>query len=126
MVESSIKGKSSGKIRKELEDYFKSWMHKYFQKGIKQAKVIMAENTIIIFGMEFLTLVEQSIIDDDYSKQLIIQTRKKVSDKNMMVLKQNIELISGAKLESVFMDFSIETNTLCMVFVMDQEMGVRR
>lgn len=112
-------------MKKEIEDFFKSWLRKYFQKGLRTVRVTIADRVIVICGDDFLTVVEQSITDDDYSRQLVIQTRKKVAEKNYPVLKQNLELITGSEIEHIYLDFSIDTNTLCMTIVMKEELGVK-
>ena len=125
MTEYNFTGKTPGKMKKEIEDFFKSWLRKYFQKGLRTVRVTIADRVIVICGDDFLTVVEQSITDDDYSRQLVIQTRKKVAEKNYPVLKQNLELITGGEIEHIYLDFSIDTNTLCMTIVMKEELGVK-
>ena len=125
MMEYNFTGKTPGKMKKEIEDFFKSWLRKYFQKGLRTVRVTIADRVIVICGDDFLTVVEQSITDDDYSRQLVIQTRKKVAEKNYPVLKQNLELITGSEIEHIYLDFSIDTNTLCMTIVMKEELGVK-
>jgi|GEM_PF-3027139 uncharacterized protein YbcI len=125
MTEYNFTGKTPGKMKKEIEDFFKSWLRKYFQKGLRTVRVTIADRVIVICGDDFLTVVEQSITDDDYSRQLVIQTRKKVAEKNYPVLKQNLELITGSEIEHIYLDFSIDTNTLCMTIVMKEELGVK-
>lgn len=125
MTEYNFTGKTPGKMKKEIEDFFKSWLRKYFQKGLRTVRVTIADRVIVICGDDFLTVVEQSITDDDYSRQLVIQTRKKVAEKNYPVLKQNLELITGGEIEHIYLDFSIDTNTLCMTIVIKEELGVK-
>ena len=125
MTEYNFTGKTPGKMKKEIEDFFKSWLRKYFQKGLRTVRVTIADRVIVICGDDFLTVVEQSITDDDYSRQLVIQTRKKVAEKNYPVLKQNLELITGSEIEHIYLDFSIDTNTLCMTIVIKEELGVK-
>jgi uncharacterized protein YbcI len=125
MTEYNFTGKTPGKMKKEIEDFFKSWLRKYFQKGLRTVRVTIADRVIVICGDDFLTVVEQSITDDDYSRQLVIQTRKKVAEKNYPVLKQNLELITGSEIEHIYLDFSIDTNTLCMTIVLKEELGVK-
>ena len=125
MTEYNFTGKTPGKMKKEIEDFFKSWLRKYFQKGLRTVRVTIADRVIVICGDDFLTVVEQSITDDDYSRQLIIQTRKKVAEKNYPVLKQNLKLITGSEVEHLYLDFSIDTNTLCMTIVMKEDLGVK-
>ena len=125
MTEYNFTVKTPGKMKKEIEDFFKSWLRKYFQKGLRTVRVTIADRVIVICGDDFLTVVEQSITDDDYSRQLVIQTRKKVAEKNYPVLKQNLELITGSEIEHIYLDFSIDTNTLCMTIVMKEELGVK-
>lgn len=125
MTEYNFTGKTPGKMKKEIEDFFKSWLRKYFQKGLRTVRVTIADRVIVICGDDFLTVVEQSITDDDYSRQLVIQTRKKVAEKNYPVLKQNLELITGSEIEHIYLDFSIDTNTLCMTIIMKEELGVK-
>jgi uncharacterized protein YbcI len=125
MTEYNFTGKTPGKMKKEIEDFFKSWLRKYFQKGLRTVRVTIADRVIVICCDDFLTVVEQSITDDDYSRQLVIQTRKKVAEKNYPVLKQNLELITGIEIEHIYLDFSIDTNTLCMTIVMKEELGVK-
>lgn len=125
MTEYNFTGKTPGKMKKEIEDFFKSWLRKYFQKGLRTVRVTIADRVIVICGDDFLTVVEQSITDDDYSRQLVIQTRKKVAEKNYPVLKQNLELITGREIEHIYLDFSIDTNTLCMTIIMKEELGVK-
>ena len=110
--------KTSNRMRKEIEDYYKAWVHKSFQKGIRDVKVIMTEEVIVLLGIEFLSFVEQSILDDDYSIQAVSHTRKKLFDKNFSTLKQNLELITERKVENYFVDFNTCSNISCATIIM--------
>lgn len=115
--------KMMNKMRKEVEDYYKSWVRKNFQKGLLDAKVIITGNLVVIVGMEFLTYVEQSIIDDEYSKQAVAHTRRKLVDKFFPSLRQNLELILSQKIAYYFIDFSMDHNMSCMTILLEGEVG---
>lgn len=115
--------KMMNKMRKEVEDYYKSWVHKNFQKGLRDAKVIITGNLVVIIGVEFLTYVEQSILDDEYSKQAVAHTRRKLVAKFFPVLKQNLELILSQKIAYYFVDFSMDDNMSCMTILCEGEVG---
>lgn len=115
---------SSKKLRqrkKEIEDYFKSWAHKNFQKGVKDAVIYLYDDILVIIGIEILSFTELSIIDDEYSKQVIQFTRKKVISKNYEVLKSNLELLCGKTIAAYYTDINFERNVLCMAFVFEKE-----
>lgn len=115
--------KTMNKMRKEVGDFYKSWVHKNFQKGLRDAKVIIAGDLVVIIGYEFLTYVEQSILDDEYSKQAVAHTRRKLVDKFFPVLKQNFELILSQKIVCYFVDFSMDDNMSCMTILFEGEVG---
>lgn len=115
--------KMMNKMRKEVEDYYKSWVHKNFQKGLRDAKVIITGNLVVIIGFDFLTFVEQSILDDDYSKQAVAHTRRKLVEKLFPVLQQNLELILSQKIVHYFVDFSMDDNMSCMTILCEGEVG---
>lgn len=123
MESQNSNNRNTKKIKKEIEDFFKSWIRKSYQKGVKDVKVTIAGNVIVLLGIDFLTLVELSITGDDYSKQLIVQTRKKVAEKNLPVLTQNAELIAGSKVQYIFLDFSMDNNIMCMTLCFEGEIG---
>ncbi|MGL4484107.1 MAG: Na-translocating system protein MpsC family protein [Anaerovoracaceae bacterium] len=110
----------SRRQKKEIEDYYKSWVHKNFQKGIKDVKVLISDNNIVILGFEFLTFVEQSILDNDYSKQVISYTRKKIFSKNFPMLKQNIELIMKREVTLSFVEFNTDINLSCVTIFLKE------
>jgi len=123
-METNTNPKIINKMKKEIEDYYKSWVHKTFQKGLKNAKVYLHKEIVILIGYEFLTYMEQALSDDDYSKQAILHTRRKLSEKFYPVLKQNIELITGREVIHIFVDFSVEENVSCMTLFLDGEVNV--
>ena len=113
--------KKRNRIKKEAEDYFKAWFRKSFQKGVKDARALLGVDVVAIVGIEFLTFVEQSILDDEYSKQVVTYTRKKAVEKNFAILKTNMELILGQKIDQYYIDFSVENNTTCMTLLLGEE-----
>ena len=123
MIGQSFESKKMNKMRKEVEDYYKSWVHKNFQKGLRDAKVIITGDLVVIIGYEFLTFVEQSILDDDYSKQAVAHTRRKLTEKFFPILKQNLELILSQKIVYYFVDFSMEDNMSCMTILCEGEVN---
>lgn len=123
MINQHIDIKRITRMRKEVEDYYQSWVHKNFQKGLREVKVTIAGNLVIIIGMEFLTYVEQSILDDEYSKQAVAHTRRKLVSKFFPVLKKNLELILLREVSYYFMDFSMDDNMSCMTVILEGEIG---
>ena len=115
------KAKAATRRRKEVEDYYKSWVHKNFQKGLKDATVVITKNIVVIIGVEFLTFVEMSIIDDEYSKQAVAHTRRKLVDKFFPVFKQNVELILQREILYYFVDFLMDQNLSCLTIIFDRE-----
>lgn len=109
-------------IKKSIEDYYKSWMKKSFQKGVRDARVYIGVDIIVIIGIEVLSFMELSIVDDQYSKQVVAYSRKKAIDKNYPVLKQNIELIINREIDSYYTDIDIESNTACMTLILKRGM----
>lgn len=107
--------------KKAVEDYYKSWVRKNFQKGVRDAKVYLGPDTVVIIGIELLSFMELSIIDDEYSKQVVSYSRKKAVDKNYSVLKQNIELILEREIEAYYMDMDVDANVSCMTFILKKE-----
>lgn len=123
MINQRSDAKRINRMRKEVEDYYQSWVHKNFQKGLREVKVTIAGNLVIIIGTEFLTYVEQSILDDEYSKQAVAHTRRKLVSKFFPVLKKNLELILRQEATYYFMDFAMDENMSCMTIVFEGEIG---
>lgn len=115
--------KQQNMIKKSIEDYYKSWVRKSFQKGVRDAKVYMGMDCLVIMGYDVLSFMELSIIDDAYSKQVVAYSRKKAASKNYAVLKQNIEEISGREVEAYYMDLDVDSNISCMTFILKKEGG---
>jgi len=105
-------------IKKEIEDYYKTWVRRNFQKGVRDAYVYMGKEILVIIGIEPLSFVDLSIADDDYSKQVVSYSLRKVIGKNYPVLKENIELIAEREVENYFFDINIDRNMSCMTFVL--------
>lgn len=108
-------------MKKGIEDYYKSWVRKCFQKGVRDARVYMGPDTIVIIGIEVLSFMELSIIDDQYSKQVVAYSRRKAVDKNWPVLKQNIELILEREIDMYFVDLDVDANRSCMTIILKKE-----
>lgn len=108
-------------MKKSVEDYYKSWVKKNFQKGVRDAFVYLGTDSLVIVGVEVLSFMELSIIDDAYSKQVVAYSRRKAVDKNYPVLKENIELITGRKIDTYFVDINVDENTCCMTFILKKE-----
>ena len=107
--------------KKSIEDYYKSWVRKNFQKGVRDANVYLGLDTVVLIGFEILSFMELSILDDQYSKQVVAYSRKKAADKNYPVLKQNIELILEREIEAYYMDVDVDANISCMTFILKKE-----
>ncbi len=118
---SSNSNKEMNMIKKGIEDCYKSWVKRIFQKGVRDAKVYMGTDCIVIIGIEVLSFMEMSIIEDIYSKQVVAYSRRKAVDKNYSVLKKNIELISGREISSYYMDFDVDANVSCMTIILKKE-----
>jgi uncharacterized protein YbcI len=125
MTRQNYDNKMMNKLRKEVEDFYKSWVHKNFQKGLRDVKVIITGNLVVIIGIEFLTFVEQSILDDEYSKQAVAHTRRKLVSKFFPILKQNLELILSQEIAYYFVDFSMDDNMSCMTIIFEGDIGER-
>lgn len=123
MMNQNCDTKMMNKMRKEVEDFYKSWVRKNFQKGLRDAKVKIMGNIVVIIGVEFLTYVEQSILDDEYSKQAVAHTRRKLVEKFFPVLKQNLELILLQEITCYFVDFSMDDNISCMTIICEGDIG---
>lgn len=116
---SNIKEKNI--IKKSIEDYYKSWFKKIFERGVRDAKIYLELDCIVIIGFDVLSIMELSTIDDAYSKQVVAYSRRKVIDKNFEVLKTNIELISNRKIKNYFVDLDVESNIICMTIILEKE-----
>lgn len=121
MTKDPSKEKSRGQIRSEIEDYFKSWFRKSFQKGVRDAHAFLGDDIVVICGEEAISFIELSIIDDEYSRQVVIFTRKKAVSKSYNVLQQNLEMTLGRRIRDYFVDLDIDTNTICMTFLLEKE-----
>lgn len=118
---SNNSAKQQNMIKKSIEDYYKSWIKKNFQKGVRDAKVFMGNDCLVIMGYEVLSFMELSIIDDAYSKQVVAYSRRKAADKNYAVLKQNLEMFLGREIERYYMDLDVDENVSCMTFILKKE-----
>ncbi len=117
----SNKQKALRQAKKEIEDFYKAWNKKHFPKGLKNAKVTIYDDMIVILGYEFLTYIEESILDDEYSRQAVFHTRKKLCHKFFPIMSKNIESITNRTVEQYYVDFSLENNSTCMVIFLNKE-----
>lgn len=105
--------------RKGIEDAFKSFMARYFNKGPRLARVYIIENCIIVYCKEFLTQLEKNLINDKCGEYLIHASRKKIIQNNkeefLNIVKYNYEGNVG----SFYIDFNIFNDSLCCVFLVD-------
>ena len=83
--------------------------------------MFLGNDTLVILGIDVLSFVELSILEDQYSRQVVCYTRKKIADKNFPVLKKNMELILGRTVEAYYLDISVEKNMSCMTCILGKE-----
>lgn len=113
--------KTQNQIKKEIEDFYKTWNKNHFPKGLRNAKALIHDDIIVLIGYEILTYLEEAILDDEYSRQAIFHTRRKLCDKFFPIMKQNVELITERKVDRYYVDFCMETNSTCMVIFLRED-----
>jgi len=103
--------------RKVIEDGFKSFMARYFNKGPRLAKVYITNDCVIVYCEEFLTVLEKNLTDDEYGQSLIQTSRKKIIQSHeaefLDIVRQNYK----EDISRFYIDFNIGDDSLCCVFM---------
>ena len=109
------------KIKKEIEDSFKSFMAKYFDKGPRYAKVYIVDDCITIYCKDFLTVLEKSLSKGDFGNYYVKLVREKVSENYSSLMMKMIYDITGLKVKNFYLDCNAIDNSLCCAFILEAE-----
>ena len=104
-------------VKKGIEDSFKSFMVKCFNKGPSLAKVYMSENCITIYCKNFLTPLEKNLTNDTYGECLIEASRKRILHDKKIELLRIVDDNIGVNVTSLYIDFNVFDDSLCCVFI---------
>jgi len=110
---------NSKSLKKNIEDSFKSFMAKHFNKGPLLAKVYMVDNCITIYCKEVLTPLEKNIVRENLGEYYVQIFRKKLSYSSGDILIGMIEQKTGRKVNTFFIDCNAVDDSLCCVFIME-------
>lgn len=103
--------------RKGIEDAFKSFMARYFNKGPRLAKVYIMDDCVVVYCKDFLTPLEKNLADDKYGEYLIKASRQRVIENNeadfLNIARQNYK----EDIDKFYIDFNIDDDSLCCVFI---------
>lgn len=100
-------------LRKEIEDCFKSFMAKNFNKGPRLAKVITSDDYAIVYCKDYLTPLEKNVAVDDEGKYYIKMIRRKIVNEYKDMIKKEIEEKTNRKISKIYFDCDIEDDSLC-------------
>lgn len=106
------------KICKCIEDSFKSFMSKYFNKGPSLAKAYLLDDIVIIFCKDFLTTLEKNLAKNDAGEYYVYMLRRKLSEDLREELFKIVEIQSGYKVKDFYIDYRVSENSLCCVFIL--------
>ena len=107
------------RIKKGIEDSFKSFMAKYFDKGPGLARVYTSENCITIHCKDILTPMEKNLTEDICGEYLIQASRKRILHNKKSELLKIVDDNINAKVSSFYMDLNIFDDSLCCAFIIE-------
>mgnify|MGYP001049816738 CR=1 FL=1 len=107
------------RVKKNIEDSFKSFMAKYFNKGPGLARVYTSENCITIHCKDILTPLEKNLVGDIYGEYLIQASRKRILYNKKAELLKIIDNNIDTKVSSFYMDLNIFDDSLCCAFIIE-------
>ncbi|MCF6462349.1 MULTISPECIES: Na-translocating system protein MpsC family protein [Bacillota] len=106
-------------VKKDIEDSFKSFMAKYFDKGPSLARVYTSENCITIHCKDILTPLEKNLTGDICGEYLIQASRKRILHNTKAELLKIVDNNIDAKVSSFYMDLNIFDDSLCCAFIIE-------
>ena len=120
-----MKPKSIGQMEAELTRAIVQFEKEYLGRGPKDARTYIIDDMILIRLKGLLTPAEQKLAENDDGRMLVKETRRRLFESSLPMLRQMVREIAGADLISLHTDISSQTGERIIVLTTDTDLATK-
>lgn len=120
-----MKPKSIGQVEAELTRAIVQFEKEYLGRGPKDARTYIIDDMILIRLKGLLTPAEQKLAETDDGRMLVKETRRRLFESSLPMLRQMVLEIAGADLISLHTDMSSHTGERIIVLTTNTDLATK-